>query len=231
MTHIYRFAKYQLADSRRAVQTYYLVILVLTVFMVTATSANSPGENSLSGSIVFVFVLGLNCFKTSFLFSQANNLPRRSFYLATILAILALSVIMSLLDFGLDNVMKSLVPYKGIFEQIYRQAGFANVLWSAVVLVFSASAGWMITMMYYRANVPMKLFISLSPILVIWVMIRLDRLTGGKLWHSLVWFIVRALGLATEVPNPYQAVFSFSILVLGIWAMNYLLMYRIPIKA
>ena len=184
MNHVYSFARYQLADSRKAVAIFYLVILILALVMVV-TSTDSGGESSFSGaSIVFIFILGLNCFKTSFLFAQVNNLSRRAFYFATLLSLVAVSVFMSLVDFVLERVVSSLVVYKSFYEQMYSDPNLAKVLWTVAVLTFAASLGWMITMLYYRASPPLKIIISLSPAVISWVLWSV----GESICYASFWF-------------------------------------------
>lgn len=224
MKHVRQFAKYQLVYFKNSVLTYYFVVFLVALMF------NRPGSgNTLSGSMVFILVLGLNWFKTSFRFSQANNLSRKTFYFATILAILAMSVFMSVVDVLLDSVFKNVQV--GFFGQLYPPNNFAEILWSIAVLATFASLGWMINMMYYRANGPMKIAISFSPVLVIWLMVRLNDRIGGKLANSFMAFAIRAFGLAGEVPNPYAAIISFAVLTLVILVINGLLMHRTPIKA
>ncbi|HBG00506.1 MAG TPA: hypothetical protein DDW87_02885, partial [Firmicutes bacterium] len=115
MSRVRSFVRYQLWDFRKAVLIYYAAIIAIALFMI-AGRGDSTGQSGLSGStIVFVFVIGLNCFRTSFLFSQANNMSRRTFFLATIASLLGLAVIMSLVDFMIDSVMNNFPFYQGFF--------------------------------------------------------------------------------------------------------------------
>lgn len=240
MNRVLSFAKYQLADYRKAVLIFYSVIAALAVIMI-ATSRQSSGQSSLSGaSIVFVFALGLNCFKTSFLFSQANNISRKTFYWATLVSLVALSVIMGLVDFALDSYMNRLPIYQGFFEQIYFgkiyfqqiyvEASLAKILWSMAVLTFAGSLGWLITMLYYRSSTLLKVVISISPVVFLTLITFFDLLTAGRLGNSLLVFLAKSLGLGLT-STPYPAILSFTLGSAVLWTLNYFLMYKVPARA
>lgn len=217
------FAKYQFLSFAKAVLVYYALLLMFAIL------ANSPGSgNTLASSAIFVFVLGLNWFKTSFRFSQANNLPRSVFFLGTILAILALTLVMSSVDLVLSGVFRGVTI--GLYRQIYPPHILAQLLWGWLASIASASFGLMVAMVYYRSTPLLKILVSLSPVFVIWLLNQIDKHTGGEFWYQFFTFLMRALGRAGDVANPYPAIFSFGALALGIWAVSAALMYRAPIK-
>ena len=230
MARVWSFTKYQLRDYRTAVLVFYLVLAAM-IALTLGISGRMEGHASLSGgSFIFVFVIGLNCFKTSFRFAQANNLSRRVLYLATLLSLEGLAVIMGAVDVILDAVMDRLPIYLGLFDQIYGKSTVAKGLWTTASLIFASSLGWMITMIYYRSNTVWKVIVSLSPAVVVPVLSIFNRLTGGRLIHSLLSFLKWAFGFAGETPNPYPAVLTFLVGSALIWAVNVALLYRAPVK-
>ena len=232
MHRIHSVAKYQIADNRNGVLVYYAVLIGIALIMVATPSWDSTGSTSLSGvsSMIFIFVVGLNCFRSSFLFCQANNISRRSFYFATILSLLALAVILSLCDLVLDTVMSRYPFYAGFFELVYTASGFVKILWTTALFTFSASLGWMITMIFYRANTWVKVLVSISPIAAITLAGYLHQRTGGAFGYALVNLLDKALGFSSETPNPYPAIVTFALASLVIWAVNYLLMHKAPVR-
>lgn len=232
MNNVLKVAKYQLRDFRKSVMIYYSVILGLGLFLVILTmKSQATGQSSFSGaSVIFLFILGLNCFKTSFKFVQANNISRKVFYLGNIIAIVSISGIIALIDFIIDRIFVSCVSYAGIFEQIYTSGGFFDkVLWSVAILTFATSLGWIITMIYYRCNSLMKSIVSLSPVVIAIVFGYFNRLTYGDLGEAITNFLGSALGLTNGL-NPYMAVLSFTIATMGIFGLSYLLLYKAPIR-
>lgn len=223
MTKVGRFAKYQFLCHTKAVLIFYALIFMFAIL------TNSPGSgNTLAGSGIFVFVLGLNWFKTSFRFSQANNLPRKVFYVGTILAILALTLVMCTVDTILAGVFQGVTI--GLYRQIYPPQILAEFLWRWSALAVSASFGLMVSMVYYRSTPLLKILVSLSPVFVFWLLNQIDKRTGGEFWYRFFTFLMRAFGRTGEIASPYPAVLSFVVLALAIWAASAALMYRVPIK-
>ena len=182
MHRIHSVAKYQIADNRNGVLVYYAVLIGLALIMVATPNWNSTGTTSLSGvsSMIFIFVLGLNCFRSSFLFCQANNISRRSFYFATICPFWCwrsssvCAILCSMPCWADTRFMKASL-------RDYPASGFAKILWTTALFTFSASLGWMITMIYYRANPWVKVLVSISPIVVITLAGYLHQRTDGSL--------------------------------------------------
>lgn len=225
MKKVLSLAKYQLLYFKNAVFSYCCIILVLSFF------TNRPGSgNTIASSQIFVFVLGLNWFKNSFMFSQANNVSRRTFYLATTLAAMTLCLVFTVFDGVLEMALSHV--HVGLYGQLYPPSLIAQLLWSAAFLIFSVGSGWLITMLYYRANLWQKLLISFSPVLLYWAINSAHNLRGGGVWESIWSFLRKALGMIPgEVPNPYPSILSFVVASIVIWALNSLLMYRISVKA
>lgn len=219
MAYVVKFAKYQLVSFRRSVLIYYAVLL--TTFLLAGGSGNTAATE------IFIFVLGLNSFKQSFLFAQANNISRRTFYLGSALALLSLAASVT----GIDFILDSLGPTGfGLYPQIYPPSAPTRLLWSFVFFAFLAMLGWMINMIYYRSSPPVKIAVSVAPIFVAWALNFINNWTEGRLLPALAKVVSRSFGFADAIPNPYPAMASFGVLILGILLVNALLMYRAPVK-
>lgn len=228
MARVLSFAKYQVSSLSIVIGGFYLGVFAIA--LVTALFGWTGEMNG--GMVIVAFVLGLNCFKTSYLFAQANNISRRSFYFATVLALLVLSIGSFCTEFLATGLLKSLITYGSVHFYAYYQMGFfAEFLFTVSMLMLLTSVGWMINMIYYRSNAIMKVVVSLSPIGLVFVFNYFNDRTQGGLWNALFGFVQKALGFQTEVPNPYIAVLSFTLGSIAILLFNYLLMYRTPVKA
>lgn len=224
MTRIYKFARYQISYFKTALMVYYATIVVLALF------SNTPGsKNSTAASIVMIFVLGLNWFKPSYKFAQANNLTRKTFYYSTLLAILVYAGFMALVDIFLNSIFQHVKV--DMYSQIYEPALGTQMLWSTILLIFMASLGWMISMIYYRANTKAKILISVSPVLISWAINFILNITSSGADERIIAFLQKAFGATGGVPNPYPAMFSFLIMSLAVWGINLLLMRKMPVKA
>jgi len=231
MDNILKVTKYQLRDFRKPVMIYYLVITALGLLLFMA---GPNGESSFGGAtFIFIFILGLNSFKSSFKFMQANNISRRTFYFGNIGAIIAVSTFMSLVDLIIDKVFTATVRYKGFYEQIYiyssGQGFLPRISWNLTLLMVATSLGFMITVLYYRSNKVAKILISLVPAIGLILFSFFNRQTDGRLAEAILSFLGNALGL-TGGQNPYMAMFSFIIAAIGVLAITYGLIFKAPIK-
>lgn len=218
--------KYQISTFSKVLAIVYLVVAILTVL----TVVSGGGSEFNGGTTIVLFVIGLNCFKSSFLFAQANNVTRRSFFIGTLLALVFSAFAASLIDTVLASLLRGRVSYGILFERIYPQNLGARLPWQFALLTLAASSGWLITMIYYRSNTLMKYFVSFSPLLMIWIINLVAKATNGELWAVLDKFGAWALGFSTGIPNPYPPIITFSVASLLIWLVNAALMYKMPVK-
>ncbi len=228
-----KVAKYQLMDFKKSVLVYYSVVIALLLvipFMLNQINGTTINFNGGGGSAIMVFVIGLNSFKSSFKFMQANNISRKKFFMGNIISLVTLCGIMASIDYLLGTVLNSLTPYESIFHQIYLQNRFLDkLLWSFTILTLFAVIGWTINMFYYRSNKYMKIMISIAPVFLIMFISYLNRFTDGELIRSISRFLLSAFGVS-GVLNPYMAVLSFIVATVGISGLIYLLIYKAPIK-
>lgn len=225
--------RYQLRDNRNAVLIFYAIVLSL-IAMITFSLRNASGEVQAGGfgfsTMIFIFILGLNCFRSSFKFTQANGISRRRFYLANILALLTIAVVMALVDLALGLIIGQFVPYEGMMEQLYRTPSLgADLIWSFALYLFAAQLGWLISMIYYRSGKLQKTLVSLSPVFGLTLLAYFDQRTQGAVLRAIVNFLGTVFGL-NGVPNPFIGVVTFLLSATGIAGLSYLLIRRMPIK-
>ena len=236
MNNILKVSKYQLLDFKKAMIIYYAIILAISAAMIilyltfidsSDTNVNFGGFGT--SALIFMFISGLNCFKSNFKFMQANNVSRKRFFLANILTLLSASAFMALIDMALSNVLNKVIPYESVFEQIYQKYFvFADFTWSLALFAFAASLGWFITMLYYKCSKLMKTIVSLSPIFIIAIIITLSSLTNGAVGRGILKFFTVTLGLTNN--NSYIAVLSFFAGFAAMLALCWLMLRRMAIK-
>jgi hypothetical protein len=236
MNNTLKVSRYLFRDFRKGMMIFYAIILAIIILMVALYfNVISPGDGyaNFSGfglsAFIFLFVSGLNCFKVNFKFLQANNISRKRFYSANIVALITVSAIMALIDTAMTNILKLMIPYESILEQLYRNGAiFTNFMWSFALFILAVSTGWCITMLYYKSDKLMKTVISFAPVLIIVLLVMLNNLVRGAIGTAIVRFLTLALGFGNN--NPYMAVLSFFIAAAGALGLCYLLIRRMPIK-
>lgn len=194
------------------------------------------GQTSIGGGeLILPLIMGLISFKGSYYFSQANNLPRRIFNLANVLALAVLSLVIALVQFACGYVALNFFPAElsneTMFHLIYSANLGQNFLLEFVFFMFIGLLGWFLYMLFYRANTWQRILLSLTPVFAYWIGRFANRISGGMFIQKLGILTFKAFGLATEIPNVLMATVSFGALALVLWLLNSLLMYKMPIKA
>ncbi len=240
MNNILGIAKYQIRDFRKSLIIFYIIVSSLGIYINYKASTNTNiGVSGLElAAIIFLFIGGLNCFKDNFRFMMANNRPRKSFFIGSMVALIGVAGLMAVGNVVLGSIYKVInTTYQSMFYQLYGVYGInsiiATLLWNFGILFLVAVAGWFITMAYYKANTIMKIIISLVPVLAIYVMQYISRINADfGLW--LTNSFLKAMGFdltkTYENVNPYIAVLTFSIATIIILVFNYLLLKRMYIK-
>jgi hypothetical protein len=236
MNNTLKVSKYLFNDFKKALVIFYGIIFAVAIFMVTlftTTISNGDGQVSIGGfgfsAFIFMFVSGLNCFKANFKFLQANNISRKKFYYANVITLLSVSAFMALIDTTITKILKLMMPYESMVEQLYKNDFFfSSFMWSFALFAFVASTGWFISMLYYRCDKLMKTVISFVPVLIIILLVMLNNLTKGAMGTAIIRFFTVTLGFTNN--NPYIAALSFFIACAGALGLCYLLVRRITIK-
>ena len=234
MNGLLKVTRYQLRDQRDTVIIYYGIIVGLITMGTTAILRDTQGNSSMGGlgltSVVFIFILGLNCFTSAFRFMQANNVSRQRFYIANVLALSVISLFMATIDTTLGLVLRLLIPYSGMTEQLYGTAAFLpELIWTFTLAALAAHAGWVINMIYYRSNKIQKILVSVSPLFAFITLVYINRRTAGAFGTFLMEFLTTLLGFSNG-PNPYIAALSFTTGAAIMAGLGFLLIRRAPVK-
>lgn len=227
--------KYILNDFKKGMLIFYTVILAITLIMMFSYFKFSNPNNQISfggfgfSTVIFLFVSGLNSFKTNFKFMQANNVPRKRLYTSTIVSFLLVAGFMALIDVALNRVLNQIFPYEGLVDAIYHNNFFlAEFIWSFSLFTVALSGGWLITMIYYRCNKIMKIIISVAPVFLIVLLGYINSFTRGAVVSFINTFMVTLFDLTNL--NPFVSAFNIFILTAVVLGLCYLLIRRAPIK-
>jgi hypothetical protein len=236
MNNTLRVSKYLFRDFKKGMLIFYGIILTIVVFLAFLyfyVIDQDAGKVHFGGfgfsAFIFIFVSALNSFKANFRFLQANNISRKKYYIANIITLISIAAFMALIDTAITNIIKFMMPYESVVEQLYKNDFiFTNFMWSFTLLILAASTGWGITMLYYRCDNLIKTIISLAPALLVVLLIMLNNLVHGAIGIAIIKFFTVALGFNNN--NPFMAALSFFIASAGAFGLCYLLIRRITIK-
>ncbi|TYQ16711.1 UNVERIFIED_CONTAM: hypothetical protein Cloal_3279 [Acetivibrio alkalicellulosi] len=245
-----KFAKYQIAEILPSVRNFYLIFLAIIIFITIISRSNSNFSGIDFASVVFIFIAGLNSFRSSFNFALANNISRKVFLKGMIVAIFPITITMSLIDLIINRVSNIFVPNPNNFDMIYgayRDIDKRNIirsldwmpqndvttllgtiLWQFALYSTVFLLGVLITLIYYRISKPFKILVSVSPVILIVLNISIKGMLPESFGKGLSNFAVAAFGFETQ--NPFIAVLSFGVIGLVFSTFIYLLTRRAVIK-
>lgn len=227
-----KISKYYFVESLYAIKIYYAIfigVLALLVFSRLSSGGNLSSSGLEFATVIFMFVAGLDSFKTDFYFSQVVSVTRKTFIKGVIIGILPITMMMSAIDVVLNRIYNLLVPSPTMFDMLYtayRDTGmrdmktldfiwqqsneiyilFSTFAWQFALYTFICLVGLLITLIYYRSNKWMRVIVSISPVFFFMLM----RSLGNYLTDfsgSIISFMDKAFGYSSM--NPYMGVLTF----------------------
>jgi|BioPla2DNA2_1021312.scaffolds.fasta_scaffold42341_2 hypothetical protein len=244
-----KVAKYQILSTIGAIKIYYFIFLLVLLFF-SASVTVSDGSFSSSGldisTIIFLFVVGLNSFKTTFFFTQANNISRKVFFKGLIIAVFPITFTMSIIDLVINRVLnisvKCVTTYDMIYENIriaesginWTQSNdlktlFGTIIWQFAIYSAIFIIGIFISLCYYRSNKIVKVIISVVPALLATSSYKINNTFIGIFNINIADIISSAFGFKSQ--NPYIGVFSLTILMIIFSTSIYLLTRRAVVRS
>lgn len=231
--------KYQSNECLKTMRNFYIVIiLVIAFFVFTVEISGGSSVMSMGGAemstMIFLFVVGLNSFKETFLMMLQNGVSRLTLFFSTTLNILFISILMAVADRfvlnigGLYSDFRENVIVSGMFDMLYEKRvasmhvvalNLEAILIMSGLYIAAFSGGYFITTAYYRMNKLVKVVVSVGLPASIFVLLpMLDKiLFGGKITVKILDMLYFIIGGKAE--NPYNTLFScifFSIVCLGL---------------
>ncbi|MCQ4637572.1 hypothetical protein NE619_12630 [Anaerovorax odorimutans] len=243
--------RYQMADHKKAILIFYLVIIGLFVVSglssaLVTTGAGESYTRSVNGNematVIFLFVIGLCTFKETFLLSLQNGVSRKTLFSAKIVTMLSVAAIMALVDkvIGLISLAALSLTSKGViavtfYEGLY-PAQTANTsafvihlesfFFEFVLALAAMAVGYFITIMFYRLAKTGKVIVGAGvPVLCFMIIPWLDtHFFNGRLTMAFARFIVAA------ACTPFRVVLTSLAVFILFSALSYLLMRKAVVK-
>ena len=240
--------KYQLNDYKKSLRVYYLVILLVITFLTlldTIWGGNGDGTYNgfESSSIIFLFICGLNSFKTTFLMMLQNGTSRKSMFIGNITSILTVSFAMSVLDRILSlfaNIIGNAIgglSYSGLFDLLYshRLENLNSFVFQLEIILLTwmvytavTIGGYFITILYYRMNTALKVIVSVGvPASILFIIPLLDYMVlDGKISALRNKFIYFIFGEPGANANPYSLLLACLLGIIIVQGLSWLLIKR-----
>ncbi len=242
--------KYQMDGMKWPLIIFYIVIAALLILMGVSMSIAVREGNQFNvggmemASVVFIFVCGLNSFRSTFHMLSANGVSRKTMFVSFVAVLGAVAAGMAVIDSTVSVVMRGIGSYgPGIgnyepgFMQMYGIESYSTasvltgLLWMFCCNLAAGMGGYLITTLFYRMNKPVKLLISIGvPVLLLFVWPMADLvLFGGAVSTAFFQLVGWAFGFMDG--NPFMGIVSNVLLALIFTALSFIALRRVPLKA
>lgn len=236
--------RYHLHDFTRASIIYYLVIASLILLSFILKAALSLEHFTLGGldssSAIFLFVLGLNAFKSQFGLFIQNGISRRTLVVDFLLSALLISFGVALVDNILPLLLRTSLNYSSVFMSTYYPMktyafSITGLAWTMLANMAAMCCGFFLTTLFYRMNKPLKVLVSAGIPLLIFVGLPLAEvfIPSFNFYQSALKFYLWAMGMSffgIGAVSPLRALVSLSVVSVVMAALAYLLVRRATLK-
>ncbi len=242
--------KYQIYGMKKPLIIYYIIVYAFMILFVAQrlfwkdSNIQFSGSGHEMASVIFLFVCGLNSFKSTFYMFLANGVSRRTLFKSFAAMAAPVAALMALIDSLNNLLMSSFNSYTSMFSNMYslRYGGIEHVganaqvfaegfLWMFALYMAVTMLGFFITTIYYRMSKPLKLLVSIGvPVFLFIVLPYADAaIFSGAIFRGIGYFFKLANGLL-DGPNPYIAVLSYLLAFAALGGLSFLAMRRATVK-
>lgn len=239
-------AKMNIKGSLKSIIIYYGIVLLILTAVIISNKINKDSA-SISGfemiTVIFLFICGLNSFKSNFYFAKSNNISRKTLVKGILISIVPIALVMSIIDIIIYNISKIFIDnitfYEMSFRMIYLMYVDTNIksnvfmeiinlfLFQFTLCILAYSLGFVISMIYYRSNKIMKVVVSVLPIALFTTYYNVMT-NDGKIAIILDKFLDFIFGF--QPANAYGPMITFLVVALVLSATSFLLIKRAVIK-
>ena len=209
------------------------------------------GRVTMSGievsTVIFLFVCGLNSFKSNFYFAKSNGISRKTFIKGLLISSIPIALVMSIIDIIINRINNIFIKNPTLYDVSYGnllgdvgrvyegswvQSNSLATIFNTILFQFSLCllayvVGIVINMIYYRSNKYVKVLVSVIPVAFI--------MFSGN-------FSIRNPGLTIRVKEFFDYIFGFNpvnvfacvttflVFTVALWGIAFLLIRKAVIK-
>ena len=185
-----KIAKMNIQAVMKSAMIYYLIVIVIGITICISNYAD--GVNiTMSGiefaTVIFLFVCGLNSFKSNFYFAKSNGVSRSSFIKGMLISSVPIALVMSIIDIIINRLNNIIINnptlydmsygnlvdgMNGVYNGVWVQSNSFTTIINTILFQFSLCllayiVGIVINMIYYRSNKYVKVIVSVIPVALI----------------------------------------------------------------
>ena len=240
MKRVVPLYRYLLWETVKPVCVFYAIVLVvitaimlLPLFLAQSTTGyfqGNIGDLRLTASI-FLFVVGLNSFKSGFIFASANGFTRRQYHAAVTLMLLTVATFMTLADAGINAVVRTAWP--GLFSSWPSGSAHnglvAQHLWQWAMNLLLVAFGLCVTMVFYRLGKIGKFALGFSSMYVGALVSAVDENTNNAVTGGLTAALEALQGIGPQ-PNALLGALSMAVGTVLLFALARWFIHGAPVK-
>lgn len=220
--------KMNLMQIMKASIYYYLIFIAAVIALIGMFRGNINGIEF--STVVFLFICGLNSFKSNFYFVKTCGVSRKSFMEGILLSAIPVAIVMSVIDQILIKVFNIFISIPNIYEITYDahdMVFFKGMILELFICVMAYILGVAITMLYYRCNKVMKIVVSVTPIILINLTNLSDRISA-----KIADFMFRncAVIFGYKSCNVYLGALSLAVITAVLSALTFVMVHKAVIK-
>lgn len=227
---------YQMHDFLRSAKVFYAIqgsVYVALSILFGVFASGKVGSNGTEVSMfIFIFVTGLNAFKSQFHIFLQNGLSRKTHWAGFALSALILSVGITIFNELFIFVFSFFMECEPFFNVLYNSGAQTvsaiGILWTIGMSFLMINLGFFITTLYYRMNAFGKLAVSIGVPVVLFVLLPIIEgfFPSLNFFSLLVKGFVWVMGFGGVQAYPARTVLCSAVGSCILLAFSYLLMRR-----
>lgn len=242
-----KIAKMNIEGIVKASIIYYCIFVCVIIGLI----AVSGGRSSMSGvefsTVIFLFVCGLNSFKSNFYFAKSNGISRKTFIKGLLISSIPISLVMSIIDVIINRISNIFIKNPTLYDMAYgnlvgiigdihngswTQSNSLSTIFNTILFQFSLCLlvyviGIVINMIYYRSNKYLKVLVSVIP--VVFIIFNANfSITNPRLMMKINEFLDYIFGF--NPVNVFACITTFLVLVVILSGIAFLLIRKAIIK-
>ncbi|HBB29140.1 MAG TPA: hypothetical protein DC000_07830 [Clostridiales bacterium] len=234
--------KYYLYELKNSILTFYFIMLqgCIATYIIYKLSDGKVYSTGIElATIIFIFVLGLNLFKSQFLFLIQNGVTRKANFIGFV-ASTPIVIVFAIIDSFVSVIMHNLIGYESMFNTLYTSSvhGYGLIYILSSILFLTAiygsflMLGYFITTLYYAMNKAMKIIVSVGvPVFVLIVLPIIGYFLNIDIEAELENIILSMLGVnGSNNVNILYPIISCVIIYTILSLLTYFITRRVAVK-
>ena len=167
-----KIAKMNIEGIMKSAIIYYSIIICIIIGLIAVSDGRSTMSGMELSTVIFIFVCGLNSFKSNFYFAKSNGISRKTFIKGLLISIIPIALVMSIIDIIIIRINNIFIKNPTLYDMSYGnllgdvgrihegvwiQSNSLATIFNTILFQFSLCllayvVGIVINMIYYRSN-------------------------------------------------------------------------------